>query len=54
VEKELSSSISSPKAKSAKQEAFEQEAREKLEHPDMGAFDRMMKKIIKPNKKRTP
>jgi len=37
-------SASSPK--SPKQEAFEREAREKLENADMDAFDRMMKRVI--------
>jgi len=37
---------SSPK-KSPKQEAFERDAREKLENADMAAFDRMMKKILR-------
>jgi hypothetical protein len=41
-----SNSASSPKKKSAKQEAFEKEAREKLENADMGAFDRMMKRLV--------
>jgi len=45
VAKERSNSVSSPK-KSAKQEAFEREAREKLDNADMGAFDRMMKRLI--------
>jgi hypothetical protein len=45
-------SASSPK-KSPKQEAFERDAREKLENADMGAFDRMMKGIIQlPKNKR--
>jgi hypothetical protein len=35
---------SSPK--SPKQEAFERDAREKLENADMDAFDRMMKRLI--------
>jgi hypothetical protein len=40
-------SASSPK-KSPKQEAFEREAREKLENADMVAFDRMMKRLVRP------
>jgi hypothetical protein len=32
--------------KSEKQKAFERDAREKLENADMGAFDRMMKRVI--------
>jgi hypothetical protein len=45
VAKSKDNSASSPK-KSAKQEAFEREAREKLENADMGKFDQLMKKII--------
>jgi hypothetical protein len=44
-------SASSPK-KSPKQEAFERDAREKLENADMGAFDRMMEEIIQPPQKK--
>jgi hypothetical protein len=42
VAKVKANSASSPK-KSAKQEAFEREAREKLENADMYAFDRAMR-----------
>jgi hypothetical protein len=45
VAKLKGNSASSPK-KSAKQEAFECDAREKLEHADMGEFDRMIKKLV--------
>jgi hypothetical protein len=38
-------SASSPK-KSPRQEAFEREARERLENADMGKFDRIMKRLI--------
>ncbi len=34
--------------KSAKQEAFEREASEKLEHADIDEFDQMMKNLVKP------
>jgi hypothetical protein len=44
-------SASSPK--SPKQEAFEREAREKLENADMNAFDEMMKKLVRPKAKQT-
>jgi hypothetical protein len=39
-------SSTSFRGRSSKQEAFEREARERLEHPDMGAFDRLMKSVI--------
>jgi hypothetical protein len=50
VAKERSNSTSLPKKKSAKQEAFEREARETLEHPDMNEFDKIMRKLLKPFK----
>jgi len=50
VAKVKDNSASSPK-KSPKQEAFEREAREKLEHADMQLFDRTMKRILSPKKK---
>jgi hypothetical protein len=40
-----SSSVSFPTKKSAKQEAFEKEARESLENADMGLFDKFMKTL---------
>jgi hypothetical protein len=46
-----SSSTSFPKKKSAKQEAFEKEARESLENADMNTFDQMMRKLIRSDKK---
>jgi hypothetical protein len=42
-------SASSPK-KTEKQEAFEREAREKLENADMGAFDKFMKSLVRPER----
>jgi hypothetical protein len=39
-----SNSASSPK--SAKQEAFERDAREKLENADMDVFDNFMKRLV--------
>lgn len=36
------------------QETFEREAREKLEHADMGAFDRIMRKIVRPKNRPKP
>jgi hypothetical protein len=39
-----------PEKKSAQQEIFERDAREKLENADMEAFDRMMKDLLR----RTP
>jgi hypothetical protein len=48
VAKAPSNSASSLKKKSAKQEGFERQAREVLEHADMGKFDRMMKGLLKP------
>jgi hypothetical protein len=47
VAKVKGNSASSSK-KSAKQEAFERDAREKLENADMGAFDKMMKNLVRP------
>ncbi len=37
-----------PKKKSLRQEAFERDAREKLENADMPKFDEMMRRIVKP------
>jgi hypothetical protein len=50
VAKEQNSSSSSEK-KSPRQEAFEREAREKLDNVDMVTFDEFMKKILEPSKK---
>jgi hypothetical protein len=49
VAKAPSNSASSPTKKSAKQKAFEREAREKLENADMGKFDEMIRRILKPS-----
>jgi hypothetical protein len=51
VTKAQNNSRSSEK-KSPRQEAFEREAREKLEHADMDMFDKMMKRVIQ--SKKTP
>jgi hypothetical protein len=45
VAKEQNSSSSSAK-KSARQEEFEREAREKLENADMRVFDKFIKRLI--------
>jgi hypothetical protein len=46
VAKVKGNSASSPKKKSPNQEAFEREAREKLENADMGEFDQMIKRLV--------